>query len=130
MPSSADNDSNGDSEDETISKLLFDFGVGTTSHGIPRIFSSKSLIGRAVWLTLVTGALVVLSYQATLLIRQYLQYGVVVAISVENINGMAQDFPAVTICNSNRVKKSRVKSTHQFKLAEIDELNKLRYYGE
>ena len=117
-------------EEESLSKLLFDFGLGTTSHGIPRIFGAKSPIARLIWLMLVLGAFTAFCWQATLFFLQYLQYNVVVTVTVDNVNGLAQDFPAVTICNTNRVMKSKVAKSNQFKLAEIDTLTTLRYYGE
>ena len=121
---------NDEQEAESLSKLLFDFGLGTTSHGIPRIFGAKSPLPRLIWLMLVLGAFTAFCLQATLLIIQYLEYEVVVTVTVDNVNGLAQDFPAVTICNANRVMKSKVMKSNQFKLAEIDKLKKLRYYGE
>ena len=121
---------NDNQENESLSKLIFDFGLGTTSHGIPRIFGAKSPLARLIWLVLVFGAFTAFCLQATMLIIQYLEYDVVVTVTVDNVNGLAQDFPAVTICNTNRVMKSKVARSNQFKLAEIDTLTTLRYYGE
>ncbi len=124
-------DENNFIEKDSLSKLFFEFGLGTTSHGIPRIFGAKSLLSRLLWLLLVLGSFSVFCWQAGTLIIQYLKYDVVVTYTVDNAIGLAQDFPAVTVCNTNRVMKSKAKeSNSHFKLAEIDRLPALRYHGK
>ncbi|KAM4025710.1 epithelial sodium channel subunit beta isoform 2-T2 [Anomaloglossus baeobatrachus] len=98
----------------TYKELLVWFCNNTNTHGPKRIVSEGPK-KRVMWfiLTLVFVSLVL--WQWGLVIQTYLSYGVSVSLSI-GFNTMV--FPAVTFCNSNPFKYSRVKPY----LQDLDEL--------
>ncbi|XP_044160833.1 amiloride-sensitive sodium channel subunit beta isoform X1 [Bufo gargarizans] len=98
----------------TYKELLVWFCNNTNTHGPKRIISEGPK-KRVLWflLTLFFAALVF--WQWGILIQTYLSYGVSVSLSI-GFNAMV--FPAVTICNANPFKYSRVKPH----LRELDQL--------
>ncbi|XP_040295267.1 amiloride-sensitive sodium channel subunit beta isoform X3 [Bufo bufo] len=98
----------------TYKELLVWFCNNTNTHGPKRIISEGPK-KRVLWflLTLFFAALVF--WQWGILIQTYLSYGVSVSLSI-GFNSMV--FPAVTVCNANPFKYSRVKPH----LRELDEL--------
>ncbi|XP_069840247.1 amiloride-sensitive sodium channel subunit beta isoform X1 [Dendropsophus ebraccatus] len=98
----------------TYKELLVWFCNNTNTHGPKRIISEGPK-KRVMWfiLTLVFAGLVF--WQWGLVIQTYLSYGVSVSLSI-GFNTMV--FPAVTICNANPYKYSRVKPL----LRNLDEL--------
>ncbi|KAG8557818.1 hypothetical protein GDO81_016735 [Engystomops pustulosus] len=89
----------------TYKELLVWFCNNTNTHGPKRIISEGPK-KRVMWfiLTLFFAALVF--WQWGLVIQTYLSYGVSVSLSI-GFNAMV--FPAVTVCNANPYKYSRVK---------------------
>ncbi|XP_053328279.1 amiloride-sensitive sodium channel subunit beta [Spea bombifrons] len=98
----------------TYKELLVWFCDNTNTHGPKRIIKEGPK-KRVMWfiLTMVFAALVF--WQWGLLIQTYLSYGVSVSL---NIGFKAMEFPAVTVCNANPFKYSRVKHL----LKDLDEL--------
>ncbi|KAM3915873.1 epithelial sodium channel subunit beta [Leptodactylus fuscus] len=98
----------------TYKELLVWFCNNTNTHGPKRIISEGPK-KRVMWfiLTLFFAALVF--WQWGLVIQTYLSYGVSVSLSI-GFNTMV--FPAVTVCNANPFKYSRVKPF----LQELDAL--------
>ncbi|CAI9618105.1 unnamed protein product, partial [Staurois parvus] len=89
----------------TYKELLVWFCNNTNTHGPKRIVSEGPK-KRVMWfiLTLIFAGLVF--WQWGLVIQTYLSYGVSVSLSI-GFNTMV--FPAVTVCNVNPFKYSRVK---------------------
>ncbi|NP_001079258.1 amiloride-sensitive sodium channel subunit beta [Xenopus laevis] len=98
----------------TYKELLVWFCDNTNTHGPKRIIKEGPK-KRVMWfiLTLVFAGLVF--WQWGVLILTYLSYGVSVSLS---IGFKTMEFPAVTLCNANPFKYSRVKPL----LKELDEL--------
>lgn len=98
----------------TYKELLIWFCNNTNTHGPKRIISEGPK-KRVMWflLTLFFAALVF--WQWGIVIQTYLSYGVSVSFSI-GFNTMV--FPAVTVCNANPYKYSRVKPL----LQDLDEL--------
>uniref|UniRef100_A0A8C5R8J3 Amiloride-sensitive sodium channel subunit beta n=1 Tax=Leptobrachium leishanense TaxID=445787 RepID=A0A8C5R8J3_9ANUR len=86
----------------TYKELLVWFCDNTNTHGPKRIITEGPK-KRVLWFIL------------TLLIQTYLSYGLSVSLS---IGFKAMEFPAVTVCNANPFKYSRVK----YLLEDLDEL--------
>ncbi|CAB3407391.1 unnamed protein product [Caenorhabditis bovis] len=79
----------------------------TTMHGPKRIFNGKGL-AQWFWLVIVSTSLALLILQIVLLLKMYFSKPTLSQVSfIVSEGGM--DFPAVTICNFNPVKKSYVK---------------------
>ncbi|XP_070546444.1 uncharacterized protein [Ptychodera flava] len=98
-------------EDQTtdIRTLAVDFANNTTAHGIPRVVGTQNKCGRSSWILIVVAALAVLSYQITLLIVQYSEFNV--NVKVELISGKQIEFPTVTVCNTNKLRRSAVRES-------------------
>lgn len=69
-------------------------------NGISNSTSTGNLIGRLIWIIVFIGCLSGFLYQASHFYRLYKTNPTVVQIEVENDGEV--DFPAVTVCNTNR----------------------------
>ncbi|XP_033126038.1 degenerin mec-10-like [Anneissia japonica] len=115
---------------KSILEITSKFGSGTSSHGIPRIAAAKSWHGRILWSFLFLTCMVIFVWQAYLLVNAYLGYDVAISIKVSNIEGREIVFPAVTVCNTNPVRKSQIKDSSHFILADLEQYSQgLQYYG-
>lgn len=76
-------------------------------HGPKRIFYGKG-VARAFWMLIVGLALAMLCFQIFILLQMYFSKPTLSQVSfIVNEGGM--DFPAVTVCNFNPIKKSYVR---------------------
>ncbi|UMM12803.1 hypothetical protein L5515_001399 [Caenorhabditis briggsae] len=83
------------------------FSSTTTMHGPKRIFYGKG-VARAFWILIVGLALAMLCFQIFVLLQMYFSKPTLSQVSfIVNEGGM--DFPAVTVCNFNPIKKSYVR---------------------
>ncbi|KAF1770424.1 hypothetical protein GCK72_002242 [Caenorhabditis remanei] len=83
------------------------FSSTTTMHGPKRIFYGKG-VARAFWVLIVGLALAMLIFQIVVLLQMYFSKPTLSQVSfIVNEGGM--DFPAVTVCNFNPIKKSYVR---------------------
>ncbi|KAK2157086.1 hypothetical protein LSH36_199g03027 [Paralvinella palmiformis] len=87
----------------SFSKLLGDFLRGSTAHGLPKVVTSASRTRQVIWLIVFCTAFAYFIYQCTILVNYYLSYPVSVQIDVTTLKSM--NFPAVTVCNMNMLKK-------------------------
>ncbi|XP_054708571.1 degenerin deg-1-like [Uloborus diversus] len=87
----------------TIGALAKDFATSATAHGLRRIFETRSSFGKLLWIFIFLSALAGCTYHCSFLIRKYLSFGKVT--STEEIHAKELDFPALTVCNLNIVKK-------------------------
>ena len=86
-----------------------DFCADTTAHGLARVAAAKSWPARLFWMVVVIFASTLGVYQITLSVTAYLQYRTktdVFLVSKENLS-----FPAVTVCNINPFKQSKLKNS-------------------
>ncbi|XP_066432512.1 amiloride-sensitive sodium channel subunit beta isoform X1 [Eleutherodactylus coqui] len=98
----------------TYKELLVWFCDNTNTHGPKRIISEGPK-KRIMWFILTLFFVCLVLWQWGIVIQTYLSYGVSVSLSI-GFNAMV--FPAVTVCNSNPFKYSRVKPY----LQDLDEL--------
>ncbi|CAO4381100.1 unnamed protein product [Caenorhabditis nigoni] len=83
------------------------FSSTTTMHGPKRIYYGKRF-ARAFWILIVGSALALLCFQTYLLLEMYFSKPTLSQVSfIVNEGGM--DFPAVTVCSFNPIKKSYVR---------------------
>ncbi|XP_033126039.1 degenerin mec-10-like [Anneissia japonica] len=108
-----------------------EFGSNTSSHGIPRIVGAASCFGRLVWSCLYFTCLAVCLWQAYRLVQTYLNFEVTILYNVKNAEGREVDFPAVTFCNTNPVRRSMLATVPKYMvLSTIDNYtNGLQYYA-
>ncbi|XP_074641022.1 bile acid-sensitive ion channel-like [Tubulanus polymorphus] len=81
-----------------------EFASNTTCHGLKRIASVKSCWRRALWIIVVLILFGFLLEELFGLIEDFGKYKSTTSISIES-NGTI-DFPAITICDSNRLNRS------------------------
>ncbi|XP_055931842.1 acid-sensing ion channel 4-A-like [Argiope bruennichi] len=83
-----------------IVKALSDSSIS----GVNKVFASKTSVQRILWFIVLTGCLSGFAYQTYKFSVLYRKKPSVVQIEVEN-DGLAE-FPAITLCNTNRFRKS------------------------
>ncbi|XP_022086802.1 acid-sensing ion channel 5-like isoform X2 [Acanthaster planci] len=91
-----------------------EFAANTSLHGVARFFDSTRLPVRLLWLSILLGCLGVCVWQITDRFQRYLLHEATTAVSVEYVGDL--DFPAVTICNFNRYRKSALTEADVAKL--------------
>ncbi|GIY39361.1 acid-sensing ion channel 5 [Caerostris darwini] len=69
---------------------------------VSQIGHSKTLSRKIMWLSILTTVIMICCYQIYAFFDQYFKYPVVVDLQIEGQD--AVDFPAVTVCNLNRMK--------------------------
>ncbi|GIZ01975.1 acid-sensing ion channel 5 [Caerostris extrusa] len=69
---------------------------------VSQIGHSKTLSRKIMWLSILTTVIMICCYQIYAFFDQYFKYPVVVNLKIEGQD--AVDFPAVTVCNLNRMK--------------------------
>ena len=95
--------SSGDLKD-ALKDDISGFIGATTLHGI-RYSAEGGAVRRCFWLVTVVASIAFCAYQISLSVLAYYEYGSVVSASMAFATRL--DFPTVTICNNNKVLKSR-----------------------
>lgn len=99
--------------------LAGDFADNTTLHGPNRISGAKNVYERSLWTILFSALLGYTIYGVIVQILAY--YGWPVTTSIEIVKEPKQIFPAVTVCNQNRIKSSLLKDSPKYSdLPDID----------
>lgn len=89
-----------------ITKRWNSFVESTTLNGMLHVFTGRTRVRRVLWAVFLLSAMAWFSFQSSKLLRKYFSYPVTTKVSLE-YDG-SPEFPAVTICNFNSVKKSVV----------------------
>uniref|UniRef100_A0AC35TYL5 Degenerin unc-8 n=1 Tax=Rhabditophanes sp. KR3021 TaxID=114890 RepID=A0AC35TYL5_9BILA len=95
----------------SFSQILRDFCARTSSHGIPFVGSS-SFFGRYVWLFFFIVALLLFIFQTYWTLSEYFQYRTIIEMQLKF---EPAPFPAVTICNLNPFKASKLREFDEIK---------------
>ncbi|KAJ8033147.1 Amiloride-sensitive sodium channel subunit alpha [Holothuria leucospilota] len=90
----------------TMESIFNDFAAETTAHGIPRIINCRKPLSKVFWLCLVVVALTIFFIQTTILLSNYYAFNT----KINLINSEEVHFPAVTVCNLNKMKRSSLVS--------------------
>ncbi|XP_078617329.1 epithelial sodium channel subunit alpha-like [Branchiostoma floridae x Branchiostoma japonicum] len=93
--------------DSKVSSALREFADTTTTHGFPRAVGSASVVKKICWSVCFAASLAYFLYQANTLFNKYFAYPVATDVSVRFAT---IDFPAVTICNLNPIRLSKLKT--------------------
>ncbi|XP_070561544.1 uncharacterized protein [Ptychodera flava] len=102
-----------------IRDLAKGFALRTSSHGISRIAEANTRFRRAAWIIVVTASFIGYSVHVGILVSRFLRYDV--SIKMDVITGDSVLFPAVTVCNSNKLRLSEVKKSPYSDLATVNE---------
>ncbi|XP_071044531.1 acid-sensing ion channel 4-A-like [Parasteatoda tepidariorum] len=89
---------------ETTNDLWVDYASQATTHGLRRIVESRKTGWKIFWVIIFLIALAACTYHCSFLIRKYLNFAKVT--TAEEIHSRELDFPALTVCNLNILKKS------------------------
>ncbi|KAK2154327.1 hypothetical protein LSH36_271g07011 [Paralvinella palmiformis] len=87
-----------------IRLVLTTFSLITSFHGIFRIVKRTGFKKRAFWIMTYLFTLVAVIYNITAVFSDYLSYPVDVTVKIND--NPSQQFPAVTVCNVNPIRKS------------------------
>lgn len=98
-----------DPHSNSYQKTLCEFCSDTTAHGLGRAASAKSWPVRAFWLAAFTVAFVVCTHQIVMLAKYFLKHPIKTLVKEIYEDGLS--FPAVTVCNTNPFRLSKVKKT-------------------
>ncbi|XP_033103961.1 amiloride-sensitive sodium channel subunit gamma-2-like [Anneissia japonica] len=105
-------------EDGYVS-ILKDFSTSTSAHGIPHIITAKNMFMKLCWFIVTSGALAVLLLQEYDLLKDYFSHSY--ATKIDLITRTNLTFPAVTVCNMNRMRRSALNGTRFEGLLEVDD---------
>ncbi|XP_022106897.1 degenerin mec-10-like [Acanthaster planci] len=78
----------------------------SSAHGLPNIHRSKSFLSKAAWTLLFFAGVTALTIQVISLVTTYLKFEYTVSLDVRFDRSL--NFPAVTVCNINPVRKSKL----------------------
>ncbi|CAH1780888.1 unnamed protein product [Owenia fusiformis] len=107
-----------ENEPTTFKGLLTDFANNTTLHGLPRVITSAQLIRKFVWFCIFFGSFGYFSFQVAELINDYYKWPVLIRSEMKLRTFM--EVPAVTICNMNMLRRSKIEGTMFNSLVELD----------
>lgn len=92
--------------------LARDFADNTTAHGPNRISGAENVYERWFWVLLFSGLLGYTLYGCASQIMTYFEWPVSTTISI--VREPSQIFPAVTICNQNRIRSSLLHDSSKY----------------
>ncbi|XP_054773906.2 uncharacterized protein LOC129281999 isoform X1 [Lytechinus pictus] len=102
----------------TYGSIFTDFADSTTAHGLPRVISEAKWYWKIFWLLVFSGATYIFCRQAWDILTDYRGNPVNTNIRIQTRTYVR--FPAVTVCNMNRMRRSRLVGTRFEGLVEID----------
>ncbi|XP_054755872.2 amiloride-sensitive sodium channel subunit gamma-like [Lytechinus pictus] len=103
---------------ESVSAVLTDYSGVTTAHGVPRIITSKSVLSKLFWACVTLVALAAFLWQGSLLLFDFRGHPYTTQIDV--VTRTEVRFPAVTVCNMNKMRRSAMVGTRFESLIEAD----------
>ncbi|XP_071508946.1 uncharacterized protein [Diadema antillarum] len=109
-----------DTTDEAtvLNRLIENFVNTTTAHGIPNIYRSKSTMQRAFWTLAVLVCLSAFVLEGTRLIKTFLSYPYSTRNDIVSMSEL--EFPAVSICNVNMMRRSMLANTRFAHIVLLD----------
>ncbi|XP_070539351.1 uncharacterized protein [Ptychodera flava] len=124
-------DTNSDTEEESkssnLGKIVKDFASSTTAHGVSLIVLSDNWTGKLSWTLILVAALIAFTTQTLLLVLQYIEFNV--NTKVELVSDSMRPFPAVTLCNTNKLRRSAVLESEYRELLIVDSQLVVPHYG-
>ena len=105
-------------EAQTFRRHWHTFSEQATVHGVSYLADSKTKIIRFFWLIIILAALCSTGYFGYKVIKEFMSRPY--TTKVDLITRTSVDFPAVTICNMNRLRRSKLPNTRFESLIDID----------
>ncbi|XGW25236.1 hypothetical protein V3C99_006564 [Haemonchus contortus] len=104
---------------ERIAWHLKEFCYKTSSHGIPMLGQAPNMAYRVVWIMLLSGCAFTFVYQAIAVVDKYYRMDKITDIQLKFDTA---PFPAITLCNLNPYKDSRIRDEESVrKILEVFE---------
>lgn len=125
QPTNEHHENPGDTKEErqiSFKNLLSNFAATTTAHGVGRIAAASNLPKRVLWCVVSVGLYTAMFWMCTELVLLYVDKPVVSRMETSFEESL--DFPAVTICNLNMLKASKINKNQLHQL--FKELEKRR----
>ena len=116
------------SERDEASRVMKDFGSYTTLHGFHFIFDSGSLLRRLIWVTLILLGLCFLFLQFRDNYRKLNSNQSIISKDIEHPDKLL--FPAITICNQNMMRRSKILGTDAQTFLDQQDHLKFHVLGE
>lgn len=116
------------SEKEEASRVIKDFGSYTTLHGFHFVFDSGSRIRKIIWVTLILLGICFLFFQFRDNYRKLRSNQSVIGKDIEHTNKLL--YPAITICNQNMMRKSRIMGTDAQTFLDQQDYVKFKFSGK
>ena len=113
-------------ETQTVRGLFKSFSETTTIHGVSRLSNSNSKLTSVYWLIIILTATGVSTFFAAKVVLHYLHGPYTNRIDIVTSYDIA--FPAVTVCNMNRLRRSKLAGTRFQELVTIDGDLELKEY--
>ncbi|XP_068692090.1 acid-sensing ion channel 1C-like [Montipora foliosa] len=108
-------------------EVLSTFADSTSAHGVGNIAAASSLPRRLVWFVITVGLYVMLIWMCISLVMRYLEKPVVSRMEMSFEESL--EFPAVTICNLNMLRRSQLKRKEMIERI-IQQVNRRRQAEE
>ncbi|KAJ8029489.1 Amiloride-sensitive sodium channel subunit alpha [Holothuria leucospilota] len=102
----------------TPGKVIEGFGDTTSAHGVPKIIGAPSAISAFLWTLVTLVALGLFCFQGGRLVLSFFSWPVTTKLDV--VTRPTLRFPAVTICNMNKIRRSQIVDTVYEGLIELD----------
>ena len=103
---------------KTLKDLVNEFADGTTAHGLPLVISSLNWWAKLFWFVAFFGFTAIFLMQGYNLLFEYFHFPY--TTKVDLVTEKLLDFPAVTVCNMNRMRRSEMIGTRFEGLVEVD----------
>lgn len=104
----------------SLKERTHDFINETSFTAITRIVKANTIFKKILWLILVLAMMAWLAIQCYWLLEKYFNYPVEVKIEIKSASKL--DFPSVTVCNRNPLKRSKLTASVFSKLSETFDL--------
>ncbi|XP_072027738.1 uncharacterized protein [Amphiura filiformis] len=98
----------------------------TSAHGFVHIYTASSIIGRIIWTLIVLGAIAAFIWQMEGLVARFIAFGTVTEVTITTQTQL--EFPAVTVCNLNSLRRSAIAKSKHRHVLYVDDLTPLPYY--
>ncbi|XP_041464799.1 amiloride-sensitive sodium channel subunit alpha-like isoform X1 [Lytechinus variegatus] len=106
-------------DNETITRAAHEFGDETTLHGLRYLIVRGHLLFRLCWLAILILAFALLVIQAKIVYEDFQSSPY--STKMDIVPEMTKTFPAVTVCNDNKIRRSRLYNTKYQGLIDIDD---------
>eukprot|EP00057_Strongylocentrotus_purpuratus_P019652 XP_011674126.1 PREDICTED: uncharacterized protein LOC105443034 [Strongylocentrotus purpuratus] len=95
-------------EEKSLRTILNSRMENSSAHGVPNIQRSSGLVTKLAWSLIFLAGIGVMIWQVVTIFQAYYEWNYSVIIEVKF--NRTQSFPAITLCNANPMRKSKLKT--------------------